>query len=68
MPTLGKNTCSNFQEFMEVIETFQEAHKTSWYRGVGNSTYDLSPSIFRHPKKKTIDQIQEMAHEMGFGL
>lgn len=65
MPTLEKHTCTNFAEFMEVIEAFQDAHESSWYRGVGNSSYGLSPSIFRHPNKKTIDSIQELEIELA---
>lgn len=49
---------------MSVIETFQDNHSTSWYRGVGNSSYTLSPSIFRHPKRKTIEKIQELELEL----
>lgn len=65
MPTLETHTCTNFAEFMEVIETFQDAHESSWYRGVGNSSYGLSPSIFRHPKKKTIEKIQKVEIELA---
>ena len=65
MPTLEKHTCTNFAEFMNVIETFQDGHKTSWYRGVGNASYELSPSIFRHPKKKQIEKIRELEVELA---
>lgn len=65
MPILEEHTCNDFSEFMEVIEGFQENHFTSWYRGSGNSSYSLSPTIFRHPKKKNIEAIQEMETELA---
>ena len=60
MPELRKHTCENFVEFIEIIEQFQSDHDTSWYRGVGNSTHGLCPSIFRHPTKKKIAEIQAL--------
>lgn len=65
MPAFERHTCTNFAEFMEVIEKFQDAHETSWYRGVGNASYGLSPSIFRHPKKTDIERIQELEIELA---
>ena len=65
MPALKSHRCTNFAEFMEVIEEFQDAHETSWYRGVGNASYGLSPSIFRHPKKTNIERIQELEIELA---
>lgn len=65
MPATKTHRCENFAEFMAVIEEFQEAHEASWYRGVGDTSHGLSPSIFRHPKKKKIEKIQEVEVELS---
>ena len=50
---------------MKVIETFQKQHDTSWYRGVGNDKYTLTPSLFRHPKHKTIKQFHNIENQIS---
>ncbi len=65
MPDITTHTPEVFSEFMEVIEGFQENHDISWYRGVGNSTHTLTPSIFRHPKLKRIEEIHEIENKIA---
>lgn len=36
---------------------FQQTHEVSWFRGSNNSSHKLIPSLFRHPSKKSIEQI-----------
>jgi hypothetical protein len=50
---------------MKIVEKFQTSNPASWYRGVGNSTYTLSPTLFRHPKKTTIEEIQPLEIELA---
>ena len=65
MPEVKRHICENFVKFIEIIERFQKEHDTSWYRGVGKSTHGLRPSIFRHPTKKKIDEIQTLEIELA---
>ena len=64
MPELKRHTCEDFLKFIRIVEDFQNNHKTSWYRGVTQSDHSLSPSIFRHPKKKKIAEIQNLEIEL----
>lgn len=50
---------------MNVIETFQEKHEFTWYRGIGKDSHDLMPSIFRHPKFKSIEEIHRLENELS---
>jgi len=36
-------------EYIERIETLSEPDELFWYRGTGRVSYDLKPSLFRHP-------------------
>ena len=50
---------------MAVVEGFQEKHDSSWYRGVGSTSHTLTPSIFRHPKHKKIEEIHKIENEIA---
>lgn len=65
MPEIVTHTPENYTKVMEVVETFQQEHETSWYRGVGNSNHGLTPTIFRHPKHKKIEKIHEIENELS---
>ena len=65
MPTVITHNPENYSKIMEVVEDFQEKHKTSWFRGVGNVKHTLTPSIFRHPKHKKIEKIHEIENKIA---
>jgi len=48
-----------------LIENFQRDHDSSWFRGIGNTSHKLTPSIFRHPKHKTIEKIHQIESEIA---
>jgi FRG domain len=51
MPTLTIININGFQEFLDSVDGDQKSDETSlWFRGVGNATYKLKPTIHRHPK------------------
>ncbi|QKK16289.1 FRG domain-containing protein [Rhizobium indicum] len=60
MPDIVTHKPGSFSEVMQLVEAFQDAHETSWYRGVGNAEHSLTPTIFRHPKHTKIEKIHEM--------
>lgn len=64
VPKIKVHTPKSFSEFMGVVEGFQAAREFSWYRGVGKPTHCLLPSLFRHPKKKKIEEIQILENEL----
>lgn len=65
MPDIVTHSPGSFSEIMQLVETFQGGHDTSWYRGVGNVEHSLTPTIFRHPKHKTIEKIHEVETELA---
>lgn len=44
---------STFPEFVQEIEEFQAQSEVAWYRGCGDSSFKLIPSLYRHPTKYT---------------
>lgn len=46
-------------EFVSIIENCQAVSKGElWYRGCGKATHELTPSLYRHPGKKTADFVK----------
>jgi hypothetical protein len=64
MTTIDTHEPKTFSEILAIIEAFQENHEITWFRGVGNATHGLLPSIFRHPTKKTIEEIHSLEREI----
>ncbi len=57
-------TVETLKGFGEAVETFLALpSETRWYRGIGNASYELRPSLFRHPSiatKKPIELEQQL--------
>jgi len=52
-------TINTLKEFGEAIEGFLSLpSEVRWYRGIGNSTHDLIPSLFRHPLIATLKPLE----------
>ncbi len=68
MPIISNATPKTFSELMETVEEFQESRKISWYRGVSDATHQLLPSIFRHPKTKSIEKIHEIERSLSLAF
>ena len=42
---------------MSLVEDLVEPH---WYRGTGESSYDLTPGLYRHPVENSIDKLLDI--------
>ena len=58
MPAIKTYELTSLSDILKRVEKFQASHETVWFRGVGDHTYPLSPSIARL-SGKTADQIIE---------
>lgn len=55
----------SFTEFIGLIESIQDkTDSTLWYRGCGKSSYKLIPSLFRHKKKRKINELVELEYQL----
>jgi hypothetical protein len=61
MPVISTCTIRSLKKFIEFVENQMNRAKTTlWYRGCGKSTYQLKPSLFRHPTKTAIADIVDI--------
>ncbi|CAN7469886.1 FRG domain-containing protein [Pararhizobium sp. LjRoot238] len=63
--TITLHSPTSFLEVMQIIETFQIAHQSAWYRGSGKDSHHLVPSLFRHPKRKTPDELHKLEKDLA---
>lgn len=61
MPTdLRVVEVSTLRDYMELVEDLMSPGLPMWYRGAGKATHELAPSLFRHPKYKTTDDLMQL--------
>jgi hypothetical protein len=61
MPTL---TVENFASLSEYIAFVERQTDNLWYRGVGDSGYELKPSLYRHPELTDASLLYEKEFEI----
>ena len=55
----------SLEEYISHVEKLRAKRtKRLWYRGCGNATHKLQPSLYRHAKHKTIDEILVLEKEL----
>lgn len=65
MPTLTTTSINSFQDFVAKVDQVAPGALTSlWFRGVGNASYQLTPSIHRHAQVTTTDSLFEMENKL----
>jgi len=65
MPRVPEKRPKTFAEFIQIIETMQNKTKNPlWYRGCGNNSYKLIPSLYRHYKIKELDKLTELEYKL----
>jgi hypothetical protein len=57
----------SFGEFVGLVEEYQAKSPTSlWFRGVGKSSYELLPTLYRHPLLKDLTAIETLEPVIKF--
>ena len=65
METLITTGITSFQDYIDQVDTATPGALTSlWFRGVGNATYKLAPSIHRHADVTNIDNLFDMENKL----
>ena len=57
MPVINELRPTSFGQLLSHIEKFQNARNVSWYRGIGDVSYLLKPSITRFQPLKTAEEL-----------
>lgn len=61
---LTEKRIESLKEFTSFIEQALRDSERLWYRGCGKALYKLTPSLYRHPHKSTIDEFLEIESSM----
>lgn len=66
--SVKEHQCNSISEFTAKVEKLLSGAATSpignWYRGIGSTTYSLTPSLFRHPSKNKIEDLMKLEATM----
>lgn len=65
LATIITHNPKTFSEVLKHIEDFQTLHNNSWYRGCGSDAHKLIPSLYRHPSKKTPEELHKLERELS---
>jgi hypothetical protein len=61
MTVVRKEKVRSLPEYLELIEEAQaKVSQSLWYRGCSNANHELLPSLFRHTKLRTADQLADL--------
>jgi hypothetical protein len=52
----------SFANIMKYVESFQEKREFSWYRGTGNSSYSLAPTLTRKFPTPSPEDLRKVEH------
>lgn len=66
MAKIHKVTCKNLTEFIDSIRDIRQSAKNGhvWYRGHGDNSYTLKPTLFRNDAYSTIEGVIEVESRM----
>lgn len=53
-----------FSDALKIVERFQDKTDIAWYRGCGNSAYSLKPTLYRHPKAHTAEELHGLENRL----
>lgn len=64
MPKITVRTPRSLLEYLQIVEERQATAKSIWYRGCGSAKYQLLPSLYRHHKITTPDDLAELERKL----
>ena len=65
MPLIREEKPNSLPEFLSLIEELQNnAEERLWYRGCGRGSYTLLPTLYRHKKAKSPDELTELERKL----
>jgi len=65
MTLIREEKPSTLPEFLELVEEFQTGAEDSlWFRGCGQASYKLLPSLYRHREAKSLDKVVDLEQKL----
>ncbi|MEI3853570.1 MULTISPECIES: FRG domain-containing protein [unclassified Ensifer] len=60
MPGIIEHTPGSFGDLLDQVETFQESRNFAWYRGSGNVSHSLVPTLARRTPNVSADELNRI--------
>jgi FRG domain len=65
MATFREVKVRSLPEYLTLVEEAQaKASESLWYRGCGSASYHLLPTLYRHPKYRTADELAQLERKL----
>jgi hypothetical protein len=65
MPSVKVRSVDSLKDYISLVEKLRSRpRKNLWYRGCGKSSHSLKPSLYRHKRYQTIDDILRLEKEL----
>lgn len=65
MAKLPQRKANSLTQFVELIEAYQASSQHNlWYRGCGQSSHNLVPSLYRHTERKAVSDLPLLEQEL----
>jgi hypothetical protein len=65
MATVREKKVRSLPEYLELVEQAQShASQSIWYRGCGSANYSLLPTLYRHLRLKTPDELADLERRL----
>ena len=65
MTNIREEKPSTLPQFLQLIEGFQATTEESlWFRGCGQASYKLLPSLYRHRDAKSLDKVVDLEQKL----
>jgi hypothetical protein len=65
MAKVRERNVETFKAYVALVEELQStANKSLWFRGCGKSTHTLIPTLYRHPAKRSKDDIETLERQL----
>ena len=65
MPTVKVKSVDSLEGYISLVEKLRSKRgKRLWYRGCGKASHNLKPSLYRHKRHQTIDEILVLEKEL----
>jgi hypothetical protein len=65
MPAVKVKIVQSLDSYISLVERLRSKRsKRLWYRGCGKASHNLKPSLYRHKRRQTIDEILVLEKEL----
>lgn len=65
MAAVREKKVRSLPEYLELVEEAQgDPSQSLWYRGCGTATYKLLPSLYRHERLKTPEELSDLERRL----